>query len=409
MNALESFSAIEPLKPSAENLTAILTCLGAKTSAADRDYILARQNPFRQKRGMGLGAYAVVQLPGGGRRPRSGGGSNFSNINIYTTQAQTSPLTLRITEPESGTFALVDAEGTPFTQGTVLPVPAWGRQQLSTGKPAITVLQQHGPANLVGVLGAPSCELFENGNACRFCMLNCGATNDDRSVEEIIEAFGLARQDRKAYNLTLTTGLQISLRDVAKTVEAIAKVKRGLGGAALALEMAPFPEDGRTRMQELKDAGLDTLMMPLDCASEVAQQQYVPGKAALLQRSYWENVTDGVKIFGQGNLTSNILVGLEPLEETLRAMDRMLELGVIPEPLPVRWDDSKLLNGEPLPLTDPRFLIKARTFIADYIQKNGLRETIQRTRAGCAACGGCGGIVVNNLPSLNPITSRVPS
>ena len=74
----------------------------------------------------------------------------------------------------------------------------------------------------------------------------------------------------------------------------------------------------------------------------------------------------------------------------------MLEEGVIPEAVPVRWDDSKLSDAL-LSVTNPDDLIKAREIIRAFVQREEIRGTIQRTRAGCAACGGCGGIVVNKL------------
>lgn len=384
------FVELPEIIPAPENLTAVLVCLGAKTSLSDREYILKRQNPYAKKRGgLSFGAYAVVNTPEGEM--------NFTNINVYNEQAQISPLTLQITRPERGDFLLLDGNERLFAEGNLLPVPAWGTKFLKTGKPAIAVLQQHGPINLVGVLGSPRCSLFESGNACQFCMLNGGEANKECSVEEILEAFGFAKEDKKAYNVTLTTGLQASKTDVQKIIEAVAKLKRSLGCAALALEVAPFPEQSQNILRAFKDAGLDTLMMPLDCASEIAQRRYLPGKAELLQKVYRENVKYAVELFGRGNVTSSIIVGLEPLPETLKAIERMLEVGVIPEPIPVRWDDSKI-SGRLLPLTNPNDLIIARQVIQRLVEQNGIREIMERTRAGCAACGGCGGIVVNNLP-----------
>lgn len=382
--------------PIAENLTAILTCLGAKTSIEDSKYILQRQNPFGQRRGgLGFGAYAVVRM--------FNGASTFTNINVFNKQAQISPLRLRMADKENGNFVLEDENGRIIADGRVLPIPSWGKKLLSTGKPAITVLQQHGPVNLVGVLGDSKCSLFETGDACQFCMLDGGTKNENRSVEEILEAFELACSDRLNYNLTLTTGIQASRGDAVDLVGAVKIIKQRIGESALAVEVVPFAQNSQKILKALKEVGLDTFMMPLDCATYEAQCRYLPGKASLLGEIFWENARNAVEIFGKGNVTSSIIIGLEPLADTLVAMARMLDEGVIPEPVPVRWDDSKLINA-PLSVTNPDDLMKGREIIRNFIQREEIRGTIQKTRAGCAACGGCGGIIVNklNLPQNGP-------
>lgn len=395
MKTPNEFFTYEETTPTVENLSAILSCLGARTSVADAEYILERQNPFQQKRGgLGFGAYATMS-PNTLQKPKP----TFCNINIYNQQAKESPLGLVITDEDLGRFLLFDTTDMIVGEGAIMAIPQWGREKIATGKPAITVLQQHGPVNLVGVLGSTRCELFDEKKACSFCMMNGGEGNVDRSVGEILEAFTLARKEKKAYNLTLTTSLQTgqNARSRLKLLRAIDTLKMSMNENALALEVAPFARDEKEFMRELKDSGLDTLMIPLDCATPETQQMYMPGKAQLLQKSYWNNAEAAVDTFGRGNATSSIIIGLEPLEESLKAIERMLELGVIPEPIPVRWDDSKLTKEKRLPLTSPRDLMAARDAIRAYLQTAERRGIIQKTRAGCAACGGCSGIVVNKL------------
>jgi hypothetical protein len=392
---MDKLPDIEPITPSPENLTAILTCLGAKTTPEDREKILELQNPFAQKRGgMGFGGYAVIELPNGG--------SSFVNINLYSVkQADQSPLALRLKKSGNGEFELVDDEGKLFTQGKILMVPSWGGKRLRSGRAAIEIIQQHGPRNLVGVLDEPRCDLFDTGEACTFCSLNGGTTNAPRTVTEILEACELAREDRAAYNLTLTTGLQSSTRRASQIIEQVKELKCGLGSSALAIEIAPFPENPEKILAALRETGLDTIMIPLDCASREAQERFLPGKARLLQEAYWKNVEIAVSMFGAGNVTSNILVGLEPLEATLEAIEKMIEKGVIPEPLPVRWNEPKFTN--------PDWLIAARRRIAELVATRPIRNILQKTRAGCAACGGCAGIVVNNIAKANPKALKVLS
>jgi len=274
-------------------------------------------------------------------------------------------------------------------------LPSWSRQELSTGTPAIKVLQQHGPANLVGILGSSRCSLFDSGDPCTFCCFDGGDTNVTRSVEEIIEAFDLATEDKKGYNLTLSTGL-VGPEDYDFLVDSVARLRQGIGDSALALEITPLVENEYYWLQELKAAGLDTLMVPLDCATEDSRSRFTPGKAQMLTGNYWGTVEAAVEYFGKGNVTSSIIVGLDPIENTLQAMKRMGSIGVVPEPVPVRWDDSLVVDGENYPLTNPQDLIKARSMVSGLFLRY-FRGDFQKTMAGCAACGGCGGVSMNRV------------
>lgn len=378
----------ETIEPTSENLTAILTCIGASASPEIQQAVLERQNPYGQKRsGLGFGGYAAVTLPGSG--------SSFVNINLYNRVTARSPLAVRMDDSASGNFDLL-YNGLPFTKGTFLSLPAWGSQTLSSGKPAITVLQQHGPRNLVGVLGDTRCPLFDQNAACEFCMMDGGEGNVQRSVEEIAEAFALAQaQGRSSYNLTLTTTLFDGVK-FAEYVKAVLSLKQRFATSPFALEVQPLIED---EMRALKDAGLDTLMVPLDCASEAAQDRFVRGKKALLQERYWRTMPEAVRLFGAGNVTSSIIVGLEDERYIKEAIRQMIAIGIIPEPIPVRWDESKLSGESERPLTNPLTLVEIRRFLTEEIVSSGLAKAMTETRAGCAACGGCAGIVPTKLPT----------
>lgn len=372
----------------AENLTATLTAVGARTSKEDVDFIAERQNPYRQKRGgLSFGAYTSIKIPDGR--------AEMTNINVYGEQAQLSSLSLTVTDCEVGAYELTNDSGEAITTGRILESPKWAAERLSTGRGAIQVLQRHGPANLVGVLGEGRCSLFDKGNACKFCTMSGGAGNADREADEIAETLEIARTtDKRAYNLTVTTGLQSSLEGADTLIQKAGALKRSVGETDVALVIAPFQEKSRDRLTALKDAGIDTLMMPLDVASNEAQQLYVPGKAPLLGATYWRNTKEAARIFGKGNVASSIIVGLEPISETERAIERMVDYGIVPEPIPVRWDDS-IQSDKPLPITNPDDLVAMRVKAGDALGRR--RDEFGKVKAGCSACGGCSGFKANEV------------
>ncbi len=365
----------------------VLSAVGVRTEACDRQAILDRQNPTGQKRGgLGFGAYASVAIPQHG--------AVFCNMNTFALrQAELSPLMLTGLNPESGRFNL-QCDGATVAGGTLLAVPAWGRGRLSSGRMALEVLQQHGARNLVGIIGDTRCTLFDRDEACAFCMMDGGANNAPRSIDEIREAVRLAVADRAIYNLTLTTGF-LTDRDVVQLAPGLRALKSELPNGALAFEMNPVRSPSESIFSLLRMFGVDTVMIPLDCYSRAAQESLLPGKAAALAEAFWENVASAVRVFGRGNVTSSLIVGVEPLEETLKGVRALVEQGVIPEPVPVRWDDTLLVQRSSVPVTDPSDLLEVRRVILQVLEQSRLGG---QTHAGCATCGGCGGINVNALP-----------
>lgn len=391
MNAKEQFSFIESeygpelLEPDGENLSAILTCLGVKADDLTKAIIMGRQNPFAQKRGgLGTGAFSIVWLPGEQR-------AEFCNINVFGVNAELSPLDLEITDVGEGNFRLL-FNGEEITTGNLAKYPDWGVERLQDGRMVIELIQAHGPRNLVTVIGSARCKLFDQGNSCDFCTLKGGPENRSRSSSDIIEALSFALADeRNNYRLTLTTGYDSSVFTAIENAMVVKAIKSAYPDLPIALEV--LPGDKRA-IDEYFEAGVDTLMIPLDCASTEAQRRFVSGKMQALD-NYWELVEYAVSKFRPGNVTSNIIVGLEERILTMRAITRMLEVGVVPEPIPVRWYAENVADGGKRPVTNPADLVRVRKYIEKEVTRLEFDKIACKVKAGCAACGGCGGWSLN--------------
>jgi hypothetical protein len=372
-------------------LSALLTCYGARADENTRRLISQRQNPYGQKRG-GLGYGAFLSIRPQIKTLQVGQGSvqaGIVNVNLYATrQAALSPIELKALDPEAR-FLTFQSNGKTVATASVPRAPLWLGAALSDGTPVATVLQAHGP-NLVSVWGRNRCELFDQGSACSFCMFDGGANNATRSMPQVIEAIAVMQsttegQAGRRKNLTLTTGMlgPNKLEALARDVD---QFKQAYPDFRLALETNPFPEESRADLRRLRDAGLDTLMIPLDCYSVEAQKRFLAGKATALQRDYWSCVSASTEIFPANNVTSSIIVGLEDKAYTVEAMRRMAKVGVVPEPLPVRWNDERMDDSRPL--TDPRDLIAVRGQLDEIFSTMAAGGPL----AGCASCGGCTGL-----------------
>ncbi len=107
------------------------------------------------------------------------------------------------------------------------------------------------------------------------------------------------------------------------------------------------PPKSATDLRRLHDAGVKEVSINLEFGSDKAFAQFTPGKAGLIgRRRYFDCLEEAVKIFGAGNVQSLLVTGLEPVDETLWAVDWLAERGIIPVLSPFRPLPFTLLEKE---------------------------------------------------------------
>ncbi|TDU04468.1 hypothetical protein EDD99_2929 [Streptomyces sp. 846.5] len=86
-------------------------------------------------------------------------------------------------------------------------------------------------------------------------------------------------------------------------------------------------------LQKLKDSGVSRFNSGVEIVNNEYRQRYVHGyKGTLTFDDYVAVFSDAVEVFGKGNVGSCLLAGIEPAEDTLRGLDVISDLGVVPSP-----------------------------------------------------------------------------
>ena len=111
----------------------------------------------------------------------------------------------------------------------------------------------------------------------------------------------------------------------------------------------------------------------------------MPGKSKISRERYLEALAHAVKLFGVHQVSSQVLIGLEPIESTLEGMAALADVGAIPLPTVFRPLNNTSLVQHPTPKVDD--VMRVFSSNLELLHTRGLLA--EKTRAGCALCGAC--------------------
>jgi radical SAM protein (TIGR04043 family) len=196
-----------------------------------------------------------------------------------------------------------------------------------------------------------------------------------------------ALQSDGVTHITLTTGTQedevSAFKHLASCVQAI-KERTGL---PVHLQFMP-PQDF-SLMEDLKEAGVDTVGIHIESFDPEVWLKVCPAKALIGIKRYQECWKVAVDLFGKNQVSSFIILGLGEERCSLREGSEMLcEMGVYPYLLPLR----------PLPHTgyssatppDPEYTSSVYQEVATLLSRHQL--SWKEVKAGCVRCGSCSAI-----------------
>jgi hypothetical protein len=236
---------------------------------------------------------------------------------------------LLLGSPETG-YAIED-ERTARQYTVELPAePAWYRRQTSRDVPMsrIGVLQ----GTYLGIYVNPVCA-FWNYNPplnCRFCTTGANVGCQESAVktlDDVIETCHAARDESGVTFVHFNGGFQGSrgLRDVEPYVRA---VKENVG---LLVGVQLTPEKDFTAYDRLIDLGVDHFSFCFELFDPEWFARICPGKARVLGQQIFLDAMDYCAArMPRGAVSGEIIAGLEPIESTLAAIERITSVGAFP-------------------------------------------------------------------------------
>lgn len=208
--------------------------------------------------------------------------------------------------------------------------PAWYRQITSRGllMRKIGVLQ----GTYLGIYLSNSCGFWYHHPSlgCHFCTtgLNVGVNEvtykDENDVVEVAQA---AKEESGNTFVHFNSGYRTggSLELVAPYVKAV----KERVGALIGVQLIPTRE--HWKYDWLVDLGANHFSFCYEFHNPEYFARYLPGKEKLVgQKTFFESMEYTAKKLGPGACSGEIIAGVEPIEDTLKAIDYITSIGAFP-------------------------------------------------------------------------------
>ena len=306
----------------------------------------------------GLGSGLEIAIPAG-RLPKR---EIWVNVPVAEPFAAASPY--RLTGgPEPGYAIVDDRNGARYP--TRLPgEPQWYSRLTSRDVPMnrIGVLQ----GTCLGIYVNPVCAFWNYSppQNCQFCTTgqNVGVAEAAvKTIEDVVETCWAAKEESGVTFVHLNGGFQGSrgLEFIAPYVQAIKNRVGLLVGVQLA------PELDFARYDELIALGADHFSFCVELLDPRWFARVCPGKARMHgQALYFDALTYCASRMPHGAVSGEIIAGIEPLSNTLEAIDTIAALGAFPTVCIFRPTIGSDLEAWPPPQYDEMRQVMQRVYQA---------------------------------------------
>lgn len=354
------------LKENVWKVKAELLCYGLNISDEQKKVISAF-NPFIDEKGF-VNAIHIIY--------------NDALINVCVAEKFCKESPYSIQEKDRSEWMLLK-NNIPLGSFTFLDFPEWIYNRI--GGEMIGKIARPHSNRCISFWPSLNCSYVRIGQGCKYCGLNALSEQDMIQLEPdfIAEIVHNVLEYQNDYEINLSGGTCYSPNAAVDYLSSIcAAIVRKCGRTAISVECAP-PEN-MSYLLKLKNAGATAVVMNIEIYDEQLRKTICPGKGLISNQRYFDSLKEAVKIFGKGNVSSVIIVGIQPKHEIITASEKLVEIGVIPTLIPFKPLDGTPMENSPLPNCADYIEVSRR--VAIMLKKRHLE--IDKT-SGCAACGAC--------------------
>lgn len=339
-----------------------LFCRGMRISEA------AGRRITRTRAGLGSGLEIVIPA-----KPKD----IWMNVPVVEAFAQRSPFVLRHRDEE---HVVVDTRcGTEY-RIEIPSEPSWYSRLTTFGTPMsrVGVLQ----GNYLGIYVSARC-LYWSGRvsgACKFCTTgkNVGTAEETRKrVEDVIEVARAAQEESGSIFTHFNTGYHYEEQDDRESMHGLrmcqpyVKAVRDSVGGFIGVQAVPVPRRKFHEYDELIAAGTDHFSFCYEFEDPDWFARLCPGKARTLgQHAFFDAMEHTAKKLGRGRVSGEIIAGVEPLEATMRGIDRIVNAGAFPTVCIFRPTIGSEMENVPPP--DPEAMRDVFAYLHDACRRAAL-------------------------------------
>jgi hypothetical protein len=245
----------------------------------------------------------------------------------YATVAMTPSSTIQLIEKNNSLF-IVEPNKDPIKTEIIVP-PNYMKDEIIIENKTITVYCNTYTDRLRLQL-ISGCM-----NTCKFCNAK-EFKYEFNSISGLEKALKIGLSQSDVRHILISSG-SAKVEDLPKLTEMYDYFGKKYSDLDLDLMMTPRGFTSYTNIEEyesylkhLKEIGISGLSINMELNNSDCLQKYCPEKADIGQDRYLYFLDLAVKIFGKNKVRSLLIVGLEPLEETLKGVEKLAKIGCNP-------------------------------------------------------------------------------
>lgn len=194
---------------------------------------------------------------------------------------------------------------------------------------------------------------------CKFCNVPYEDPYERKPLDGIVPALRMALDDplQPAHHVLISGGTP-ARRDISYLRAVYETVLTEFPDLDVDIMMVPI--DGLLDVKRLKELGVNDLSINIELVSDDSARELMPQKWRQGLSHYLRFIADAADILGPGRVRSMMMVGLEPLDDTLRGIEAILDAGGVPVLSPFRPDPATPLGDRRPPGASELALVHAR-------------------------------------------------
>jgi len=283
---------------------------------------------------------------------------------------------------------ILACDGIPFRPIAFPRRPRFYDLSTDDGTPYSKIALLHSVDTLATTVVQTCVRWNDPAQRCLYCgiglSLESGDTISVKRPEHLAEVARAAVDLDGVKSFTMTMG---TLNETDKGARYMARCVRAVKAAVeLPIEVQFEPPDDLADIAAVREAGADSIGLHVESFDQQVRERITPGKARVSVERYFEAFERSVELFGEGQVSTYVIVGLgESAESILRGCQRLVDIGVIPFVVPLRpIVGTKMEHVLP---PGPEVMYPIYEAVDAMLAARGLR--LADSRAGCVRCGAC--------------------
>ncbi len=224
----------------------------------------------------------------------------------------------------------------------------------------------------LGIYISNSCGFWYHSPAlnCKFCTtgLNVGVNEVAlKDIEDVVEVAQTAKKESGVTFIHFNSGYQTN-RDLDRAAPYVKAVKSRVGGL-IGVQLTPSRD--LWKYDRLIDLGADHFSFCYEFQNREIFAKICPGKEKFIgQEAFFRALEYTARKLGKGACSGEIIAGIEPIEDTLKAIDMIAGLGAFPTVCIFRPTIGSDMEGWPSPRYEDMIVVFRHLYEA--CRRNGI-------------------------------------